>query len=207
MLMRKLRNYSKYIFVFSLLLLVLSGCKKEAKDNTSTTNGKVEAKVVRVIDGDTLVVAIPKTTFNDGQATLKNLKYTVRLIGVDTPESKENRRARLQAKEMGTTVRVIVHLGKRAKEFTETMLLEKKKGRKKIYKTVYLEFDKEPQDHYGRLLAYVWLPDGRMLNEILICNGFAQPLVVKPNTKYADRFQKCYEKALKEKRGLWRKGR
>jgi micrococcal nuclease len=205
--MRKLRNYSKYIFVFSLLLLVLSGCKKEAKDNTSTTNGKVEAKVVRVIDGDTLVVAIPKTTFNDGQATLKNLKYTVRLIGVDTPESKENRRARLQAKEMGTTVRVIVHLGKRAKEFTETLLLEKKKGRKKIYKTVYLEFDKEPQDHYGRLLAYVWLPDGRMLNEILICNGFAQPLVVKPNTKYADRFQKCYEKALKEKRGLWRKGR
>jgi micrococcal nuclease len=44
-----------------------------------------------------------------------------------------------------------------------------------------------------------------MLNEILICNGYALPLVVKPNTKYADRFQKCYEKAVKEGRGLWRK--
>jgi micrococcal nuclease len=204
--MKKLRSYSKYLFIFSLLFLVLTGCKKEAKTG-SEVKGKVEAKVIRVIDGDTIVVAIPKTTFNDGEATLKDLKFTVRLIGVDTPESKENRRARLQAKELHTTVRVIVYLGKKAKDFTETMLLLKKKGRKKIYKNVYLEFDKEPQDHYGRLLAYVWLPDGRMLNEILICNGYAQPLVVKPNTKYAEKFQKCYEEAVREGKGLWRKNR
>jgi len=207
MLMRKLRSYSKQIFIFSILVLVLTGCKKEAKEAPSEKVGKVEAKVVRVIDGDTIIVEIPKTTFNDGEATLRNLRFTVRFIGVDTPESKENRRARLQAKELGTTVRVVIHLGKKAKEFTETMLLVGKKGRKKIYKNVYLEFDKEPQDHYGRFLAYVWLPDGRMLNEILICNGFAQPLVVKPNTKYAEKFQKCYEEAVKEGRGLWRKKR
>ncbi len=199
--MKKLKIYSKYLSIFLFIFIALTGCKKESV----STKGKVEAKVIRVIDGDTIVVKIPKTTFNDNQATLKDLKFTVRLIGVDTPESKENRRARIQAKELNTTVRVIVYLGKKAKEFTYEHLFLEKKGRKKIFKTVYLEFDKEPQDHYGRLLAYVWLPDGRMLNELLVCEGYAKPLVVKPNTKYRERFEECYKKALEEHKGLWKR--
>ncbi len=198
--MKKLKLYSKYLLIFLLSFIFLSSCKKD-----SSLEGKVEANVIKVIDGDTLVVKIPKTTFNDNQATLKDLRFNVRLIGVDTPESKENRRARLQAKENNTTVRVIVYLGRKAKEFTEGQLLIEKKNRKKIYKKVYLEFDKEPQDHYGRLLAYVWLPDGRMLNELLVCEGYAFPLTVKPNTKYKDRFLKCYQDAVKEHKGLWKR--
>jgi len=198
--MRKLKLYSKYLLIFLFSFIFFSSCKKD-----SSLEGKVEADVIKVIDGDTLVVKIPKITFNDNQATLKDLRFNVRLIGVDTPESKENRRARLQAKENNTTVRIIVYLGRKAKEFTEGQLLIEKKGKRKIYKKVYLEFDKEPQDHYGRLLAYVWLPDGRMLNELLVCEGYAFPLTVKPNTKYKDRFLKCYQDAVKEHKGLWNK--
>ncbi|RUM57655.1 MAG: thermonuclease [Persephonella sp.] len=198
--MKKLKLYSKYLLIFLFSFIFFSSCKKD-----SSLEGKVEADVIKVIDGDTLVVKIPKITFNDNQATLKDLRFNVRLIGVDTPESKENRRARLQAKENNTTVRIIVYLGRKAKEFTEGQLLIEKKGKRKIYKKVYLEFDKEPQDHYGRLLAYVWLPDGRMLNELLVCEGYAFPLTVKPNTKYKDRFLKCYQDAVKEHKGLWNK--
>ena len=217
--MMKLKKFSKIftVYLFSLALVFSSySCKKELgpsgkngneKKESSKLSGKVRAKVVRVIDGDTIVVKIPKTVFNDGEATIKDLKFTVRFVGVDTPESKENRRARLQAKENDTTVRVIVFLGKKAKEFTYENLFLGKQGRKKIYKEVYLEFDKEPQDHYGRLLAYIWLPDGRMLNEMLVCEGYAWPLVVKPNTKYKDRFQECYEQAKKEHKGLWKRTR
>ena len=201
MQMRKLKIYFKYLLVFTFIFIFFSSCK-----NNKNIEGKVEAKVIKVIDGDTIVVKIPKTTFNGNQATLKDLRFNVRLIGVDTPESKENRRARLQAEENRTTVRVIVYLGKKAKEFTEENLLLEKKGKKKIYKKVYLEFDKQPQDHYGRLLAYVWLPDGKMLNELLVCEGYAFPLTVKPNTKYKDRFTECYKQALKEHRGLWKRG-
>ena len=212
--MKKLRHYSKILSIFFISIVFILGCKKEVPseeskvvktEETRVVKNRVEAKVIRVVDGDTIVVAIPKVIFNDNEAVLKDLRFNVRLIGVDTPESKENRRARIQAKENKTTVRVIVYLGKKAKEFTLEQLLIGKKGRKKIYRNVYLEFDKEPQDHYGRLLAYVWLPDGRMLNKLLICEGYAFPLTVKPNNKYEKEFLECYKKAKKEHKGLWKR--
>ena len=154
----------------------------------------VKAKVVRVIDGDTIVVSIPKTTFNN-RKTLKNLKFKVRLIGIDTPESKVNKRAKLQAKQARTDVKKIIELGLLAKKFTQKLL---PKG-----KTVFLEFDVEPQDIYGRLLAYVWLKDGVMVNASLVCNGYAYVLTVPPNVKYEKLFRKCFRKAFLEKKGLW----
>lgn len=154
----------------------------------------VEAKVVRVIDGDTIVVKIPKTTFNN-KKTLKNLRFTVRFIGIDTPESRINRRAKLQSRETGAKVKEVIKLGKLAKEFTKRLL---PKG-----KTVFLEFDVEPQDRYGRLLAYIWLNDGKMVNKEIICGGFAFPLTVPPNIKYEKQFLKCFKKARKENKGLW----
>jgi len=128
-------------------------------------------------------VSIPKTTFNN-RKTLKNLKFKLRLIGVDTPESKPNRRAKIQS------------LGKKAKEFTKNLL----KGKR----YVFLEFDIQPQDRYGRLLAYVYLPDGRMLNKEIICKGYAYPLTIPPNVKYKDQFLKCFREAREKRLGLWR---
>ncbi len=163
----------------------------------------VKAKVIKVIDGDTIIVKIKKTTFNN-RKTLKNLRFTVRLIGIDTPESKLNKRAEIQSKESKKNIQTIIFLGKKAKEFTEKNLLIRKKGRRKIYKNVFLEFDVEPQDRYGRMLAYVWLPNGEMLNKKIICSGYAYPLTVPPNVKYEKEFLKCFRKARKYHRGLWK---
>ena len=42
----------------------------------------------------------------------------------------------------------------------------------------------QARDRYGRLLAYVWLPDGRMLNVEIMLEGYAQVLTVPPNVRY-----------------------
>ena len=45
----------------------------------------------------------------------------------------------------------------------------------------------DPTDRYGRALAYVYLADGRMFNEILVERGYATPLTIPPNVDFADR--------------------
>ncbi len=183
----------------SLLLLFLTGISYGWKPPREF----VKAKVVKVIDGDTIIVKVRETTFNR-RKTLKNLKFTVRLIGIDTPESRPNRRAKIQSRESERDIKTIIQLGKEAKHFTETLLFVRNAGKRKIYKTVFLEFDAQPQDRYGRLLAYVWLPDGRMLNQEIICGGYAYPLTIPPNVKYEKLFRRCFTEAREKKKGLWR---
>lgn len=57
--------------------------------------------------------------------------------------------------------------------------------------TVYLEYDVEQFDRYGRTLAYVWTRNGStyiMVNEVVLAAGHAVPVSIKPNLKYADTF-------------------
>jgi micrococcal nuclease len=102
----------------------------------------------------------------------------VRLIGVDTPET------------YGGTE----PYGQEASAFT-TQRLE---GRK-----VALEFDAERIDPYGRVLAYAWLPDGKMFNEVRVRQGFAQVATFPPNVKYVERFLAAQRQARAEDAGLW----
>jgi hypothetical protein len=55
--------------------------------------------------------------------------------------------------------------------------------------TLYLEFDRQRSDAEGRWLAYVFLPNGRMLNAELVRLGLARPRVVEGNVRYADLFE------------------
>ncbi|QLH52764.1 MAG: hypothetical protein CH6_0065 [Candidatus Kapaibacterium sp.] len=118
----------------------------------------------------------------------------IRLIGIDCPESSFNARVKKQ-KELGDP-KTVVALGKKAKEFVQSIL---KPGTK-----VKLEFDVQERDVYGRILAYVWLPDGRMLNEVILEEGYAMLLTIPPNVKYVDRFKEAYQKARANKKGLWK---
>lgn len=102
----------------------------------------------------------------------------VRLIGVDTPETSG-----------GTEP-----YGAEASAFTESALAGQQ---------VALEFDVERIDPYGRVLAYVWLPDGSMFNETLVREGYAQVATFPPNVKYTDRFLDAQEEARIARRGLW----
>lgn len=145
---------------------------------------KYPATILYVIDGDTIKVIY------------ENKKESVRLIGIDTPESRKNKRAKMQAKQARTTIEEIVKLGKHSKEFTKTML---KKG-----DIVLIEFDVQERDKYRRLLGYVYLKNGKMVNLEIIREGYASPLTIPPSVRYSELFLKAYREARENKRGLWK---
>ena len=77
-------------------------------------------------------------------------------------------------------------------------------NRKLVYlKKVRLEFDIERYDQYGRLLAYVFLPDGTFINNAMITGGYAYCLPKKPNVKYEELFLKSQQSAMLSNRGIW----
>jgi endonuclease YncB( thermonuclease family) len=68
-----------------------------------------------------------------------------------------------------------------------------------------LELGREQRDGYKRLLAYAW-SNGVMINWLMVRQGWAIPLPIRPNTKYADQFSGAEELAKVEARGLWAVG-
>jgi micrococcal nuclease len=69
---------------------------------------------------------------------------------------------------------------------------------------VKLKYDKEREDKYGRTLAYVYLPDGRMLNEVLLKEGWAETMRIAPNTRHADEFKRLESEAKAARKGRWK---
>ena len=147
-------------------------------------SGTESATVKRVVDGDTLKVIY------QGQ------EESVRLIGIDTPESKRNKKARKDAGRSGKDVDQITAMGKEAAKYMRTIAREGDR--------LTIEFDVQKRDKYKRLLGYVYLENGRMLNEEIIKAGYASPMTIPPNVKYQDRFLKAYREAREAKRGLFR---
>lgn len=120
--------------------------------------------LLRVIDGDTLAIDL------DGEAV------TVRLIGIDAPESVHPDRERNTPE------------GEKASLFLKDLLADSD-GQ------LYLEYDVQRMDDYDRTLAYVYLSDGAtMLQEELLRAGMATTLTIYPNIKYAD----CFAALLRE---------
>ncbi len=104
----------------------------------------------------------------------------VRLIGADAPEAR-----------LGVSSEPY---GKEAASFTKKMI----EGLQ-----VKLVYDVQQRDQYGRVLAYVYLEDGRFLNEMLVREGYAQIYTVPPNVAQVDILQEAQQYALENKLGLW----
>ena len=105
----------------------------------------------------------------------------VRLIGVNTPETVDPRRP-------------VERFGPEASAFTKSRLTGK---------SVRLDFDKERRDRYGRLLAYVYVDD-RFLNEELIERGFGHAETQYPySSAMKKRFRAAEDQAKAAHRGLW----
>jgi micrococcal nuclease len=139
--------------------------------------------VIKIVDGDTLWV------YYGGQ------REKVRLIGIDTPESRINTKAKRDAEKTGQDIKIITSMGNRATKYVSSLV---KPGHK-----VTIEFDAQQRDRYGRLLGYVYLSNGKMLNEEIVKAGYANVMTIPPNVKYQDRFLKAYQEARERKRGLW----
>ncbi len=76
--------------------------------------------------------------------------------------------------------------------------------KKKVeWKQVRLEYDVEPRDPRGRLLAYVYAPDGSMLQEELVRAGEAFATGFPPNVKYQQRLVAAQKEAMAARRGMW----
>ena len=105
----------------------------------------------------------------------------VRYIGVDTPESvKPNTPVQCWAKKASALNKHLVD-----------------------GQMVTLHFDRERNDRYGRLLAYVQRSDGLDVNAELLKAGAARTMEINPNTSRARDFRALAAKARSERRGLW----
>jgi micrococcal nuclease len=152
-----------------ILCLLIAGRFRQSSVNSSANfrfEPGVSQRVERVIDGDTLML--------EGHVR-------VRLIGVDTPETKHPHKP-------------VQPLGPEATEFTRRQV----EGR-----DVTLAFDRERRDRYGRVLAYVYV-DGKLLNEEIIRAGFSRAQTqYKFERVMALRFQQAEDEAREAGRGIW----
>ena len=128
--------------------------------------------VANVVDGDTIDIDVP-----DG----KHQTTRIRLWGIDTPESKHPQKG-------------VCYFGPEAAEFTTTTVLGKQV-------TVYLEKHRT-RGKYGRLLAYVQLPDRRFLNEVLLSEGFAYADLRFRHSFYQN-YKQLEASARSRNKGLW----
>jgi micrococcal nuclease len=140
---------------------------------------KEPARVMRIINGDTLTVLY--------QGKWEEIK----LLGLDMPETTLNDRVYEKALKHSTTPAEIINRGLSGREFVKKYL--------QYGSQVWIEFDVQKRDHYSRLLGYVYLADGRMLNEIILRAGLTEPLLLPPNLKYQQRFQEIARLAQKGK--------
>lgn len=130
--------------------------------------GLTPAVVTRVIVGDTIV------------AEIGGVEYTVRYIGIDTPETVDPSRP-------------VGCFGEEASARNRELVAEK---------TVGLEKDVSETDDFGRLLRYV-RAGGEMVNEALVRDGYALAATYPPDVRYAELFASLQEAAREARLGLW----
>jgi len=130
-------------------------------------------RVVRVVDGDTLHIDAP----DHGALTTK-----VRLLGIDAPELAHD----------GTPP---MYFSREATDYAAQRVRD-------VEVTVYLDETLRTRGTYGRLLAYLELPDGQFLNELLVSEGYAyaDPRFAH---SYLHRYQQLEGSARALEKGLW----
>lgn len=136
------------------------------------------------------------TWIYDGDTLEIDTLGKVRLIGIDAPEREASRRDQYLA-EKGISAASQRLTYQAAKQFN----IKHVKGQK-----VSLTLDSPPRDRHGRLLAYVHLADGRLLNRVLVEQGLA---VVYRRFEFTmkEEFLVAENKARRAGLGLWAKGR
>lgn len=68
---------------------------------------------------------------------------------------------------------------------------------------VALAFGAERRDHYDRLLAHLFLPDGRNLTRLLLERGLGWQVAIPPNLAHVDCYARAEDHARRAHRGVW----
>lgn len=169
------RGWAAGLAVALAAAVLLAGCGRAPAEPAPTLGpatgilpAGIDVVVRKIVDGDTLDVS-------GGER--------VRLIGIDTPETK-------------APDRPVGCFGKEASRFVTTMLPPGTQVR--------LVGDAEQRDRYGRLLAYVYRrTDGLFVNAELLRRGYAQLLTIPPNIAHTDEFSAIARQAREGSQGLW----
>ncbi len=165
------RYFKPLSFVFVLTLL------------SSSLHAQQTTTVVRVVDGDTLKIHYWG-------------KYeSIGLIGIDTPESRVNKKAKRDVERSGQDIKTITDMGKRATKYVESLV--------KPGDLITIDFDAQERDKYRRLLSYIYLSNGKMLSEEIVMVVYANVMTTPPIIKYQDRFLRAYREVRERKRGMW----
>jgi micrococcal nuclease len=159
----------KIVFcVTAVALLAIGACQQRGE---ALPPGR--ATVIDVVDGDTI------------HARVGGRRESVRLIGIDTPET----HGRGGLREC---------FGEEASKRLENLLPEGA--------TLTVVRDVEPRDRYGRLLAYVYrASDGQFVNLAMARDGYAVPLTIPPNVAHTAELVAAAGDARRADRGLWAK--
>jgi micrococcal nuclease len=155
-----LRALISSLILLGAYSLMLAACRGEPSPPPQA------AQVVRIVDGDTLVLA-------------GGIK--VRVLGIDAPEMEKD----------GHPPDFLAHKAKAAL------------GDLTLHKTIALEYDRLRYDHYGRLLAYLWLPDHTLVNAELVRRGLARVYFITPNLRHQKVLLTAQQEAIQARRGVW----
>mgnify|MGYP003545957401 FL=1 len=112
----------------------------------------------RAVDGDGLIL----------KNILNNSEEEIRFLGIDAPEIKPCKKLIQDERETHMAGQLLMMLGRQSFNFLIELIPP---GTKLIVKTE----SKNYLDIYGRTLAYVYMPDGRCVNEIMVAEGYAKP--------------------------------
>lgn len=139
-------------------------------DPLIATSRVEQALVTEIVDGDTIRI------------TSNGKTYTVRYIGIDTPEIKHQGNSTDQP------------YGQEATALNAWLVSGKE---------VYLKKDVTETDKYGRLLRYVFLPNGTLVNSVIVRMGYAHILSIPPNVAFQSEFLQAQQAAREEGLNLW----
>ena len=119
---------------------------------------------------------------DDGDTIVLSTGQRIRYLGINAPE-------------IDHVDQMAQPYGYKAKSFNKNLVM---------YRRIRLEFDTERYDQYGRMLAYIFLPDGSFVNSRLLQNGLAFYLYHWPSVKYEKILYKAQLEAMASRNGLWR---
>lgn len=172
------RCYKKWLLNFVSAILFLSICVFKFYIDGLYDGAKQKEEQRRTLVEAEVIGVVDGDTI---KVEVNGEEKKVRLIGIDAPESVHPDETRNS------------EVGKLASDFTKDILED--------YLIVYLQYDEERQDQYGRELCYVWLSDNvdvydsedidtYMLNAIILQEGYAEAISYYPNVFYAEYFEK-----------------
>lgn len=180
----------KVLWIIVFVLLVLGGEKVLKVDVTEVPSPSAshisQEKVRESLIQNTSVSVLRIIDGDTIEVNSNGVLEKIRLIGVNTPETVDPRKK-------------VECFGKEASRFVTDIL---------VGTSVSLEADASQgeRDRYGRLLRYVYLSDGSLLNKTIIAEGYGYEYTYNVPYRYMNEFKDAERTAQKLEKGLWADG-